>query len=135
MRERYYTFKTTDGKVEVLTLQQAFKFPDNEVKKRVHEIILSNQNRKRKKDGFEPGWQPNLNEYVGGPKEYAKILRDKGLVEIGYDYVPTESVGEHNFCQTEEFIQACVESGIELNGNEQDAIKSGEYFKDIQLEV
>lgn len=134
MRNRYYSFKTSDGQVEVLTLQDAFKLDDPLVKKRVHEIILNGKNIKRKKDGFEPGWQENIQAYAGGKMEYQKLLNEKGLVEIGYDYVPGESVGDHSFFKTDSFIEACKESGIELSDNEADAIKSGEYFKNVEIE-
>lgn len=87
-----------------------------------------------KKDGFEPGWQENIQAYAGGRQEYDRLLKEQGLVELGYDYVPQESVGDYNACATPEFIEACLEAGIDLSGNEQEAIKSGEYFKDITLE-
>lgn len=128
---RSYIFKRDSGQVEVMSLQDAVKrLSEPDIKKRFEEILLNNQNKRRKKDGFEPGWQENIQAYAGGRMEYDKILKEKGLTEVGYDYVPQESTGDYNFCQTQEFVDACLDSGIELSGNEIDAIKSGDYFKD-----
>lgn len=110
------------------------KLEDPAIKKRFDEILLNSQNKRRKKDGFEPGFQENTGRYAGGRMEYEKQLKEMGLVEIGYDYVPQESKGEHNFCQSDEFVQTCLESGIELSGNEVDAIKSGEFYKSVEVE-
>ena len=132
---RSYIFKDSHGEIRMMTLQEAIKyFDDAAIKNRFEEIILNNKNKRRKKDGFEPGYQENTGLYAGGRLEYERQLKELGLVEVGYDYVPQESVGEHNFCQTDEFIHACLEEGIELSGNEQEAIKSGEYFKSIEIE-
>lgn len=113
-----------------MTLQEAVALlEDPVIKSRFDEILLNSQNVRRKKDGFTPGWQENIQAYAGGRQEYAKILKEKGLVEIGNDYIPQESTLNHNYCHTEEFVKDCLDQGIDLTGNEIDAIKSGEYFK------
>lgn len=126
---KFYTFKTSDGQIEVLTLEQAHKHPDPLVQARFHQVILSNRNVKRKKDGFEPGWQENIGMYCGDRRQYNDALKAKGLIEIGNDYTPTESVGDYSFTRSEEFVKACIDEGVELSGNEQEAIKTGEFFK------
>lgn len=132
---RSYIFKRDSGEVEIMTLQDAVKKLDQpDIKRRFEEIIINSQNKRRKNDGFEPGIQPNTGLYAGGRLEYEKQLKNMGLVEVGYDYVPQESKGEHNFCHTQEFVDACLEEGIDLSGNEIEAIKTGEYFKQIELE-
>jgi hypothetical protein len=134
-RSRSYTFKDSQGELHVMTLQEAaMRIDDIAIRARFNEIIANSKNVRRKKDGFEPGVQPNTGMYAGGRMEYQKQLKDLGLVEIGYDYIPQESVGDYNFCQTEEFIQTCLDSGIDLSGNEQEAIKTGEYFKSVEIE-
>ncbi|MGE3608016.1 MAG: hypothetical protein AB7I27_00410 [Bacteriovoracaceae bacterium] len=131
---RSYTFKRDSGDVEIMTLLEAStKIHEPDIKRRFEEIILNSQNKRRKKDGFTPGWQENINAYAGGRMEYDRLLKERGLVELGNDYIPQEAKGDYNFCQTEEFIQTCLEEGIDLSGNEIDAIKSGEYFKNIEL--
>lgn len=130
-RTRSYPFKTSSGEVKIMTLQEAVAFlEDPAIKEKFENILQNSKNIRRKKDGFTPGWQENINAYAGGPQEYARILKEKGLVEIGYDYVPQESHGGYNYCQTNDFVEACIEQGIDLSGNEIDAIKSGEYFKE-----
>lgn len=130
MRERYFSFKTSDGEVKILSIKDAQKESDPAIKRRILEIIENSQNIRRKKDGFQPGWQENINEYCGDRRQYNEALKRQGLVEIGNDYIPSASKEEYNYCHTDEFVQSCIDSGVELSGNEVDAIKSGEYFKD-----
>jgi hypothetical protein len=130
MRNRYYYFTFSNGESKMLTLSEAKEANDELVKKRIEDIIQSFSTKRMKKDGFEPGWQPNINAYAGGRQEYSRLLKERGLVEIGYDYIPQEDVRDHSPCSTKEFIDTAVESGVELSDNEKDAILSGEYFKD-----
>lgn len=132
---RYYTITDSQGAVHVLTLHEMSQKiqGDEAIKKRFEEILLNSANKRRKKDGFEPGFQPNTNRYAGGRLEYEKQLKEMGLVEIGYDYVPQASEGGVNPCHSEEFVKACIETGVELSGQEAEAIKSGGYFKDVHV--
>lgn len=132
MRERLYTFTLSDGSVQVLTLQDALKIQDDQsVKKRIDQIVENSRNKRMKKDGFTPGWQENIQAYCGGRREYDRALKERGLVELGYDYVPQESTRDDlSPCANEEFVQAAIEAGVDISGNEAEAIKSGEYFKD-----
>lgn len=130
MRARYYSFKMSDGSYEMLTIDQAREHDDPAIPERLQELGYNLRNKRRKKDGFEPGIQPNTGKYAGGRLEYEKQLKEMGLVEIGYDYVPTESVVDSNPCANEDFVKSCLEENVELSGNEIEAIKSGEYFED-----
>lgn len=115
-----------------LTLEEALS--NEETKDQAIDKIKSmreaSKNKRMIKDGFQAGWQENLGMYVGGKKEYDKILKEKGLVEIGYDYVPKESHGNTDFFKTDEFIKTCIDNGIGINDQEEKAIKSGDYFKE-----
>ena len=134
LNETLYFFEKSDGTSDMLSLEDAFKLNDPKVKARVDSIRLSNRNRRMKKDGFTPGWQANINEYAGGPGEYAKKLREKGLVEIGYDYIPQESTSTFNPFQNEEVLKELA--GMEeMSDNEMDALKSGELLKDVALDL
>jgi hypothetical protein len=126
---RFYTFHI-NGNVEVMTLFEASQRTEPEIISRVGQIKESNANKKRVKDGFEPGWQENIQAYCGDRKQYNDALRERGLVEIGKDYVPQDSTASGTYCRSEEFAQAIMEQGVELSGNEVEAIKSGEYFKE-----
>lgn len=130
MAERRYLFTLSDGKPHYLTIQEAMALNDETIMPRLNQIKGNMALKKRQKDGFEPGWQPNINEYVGGRKEYEKKLKEKGLVELGYDYVPKESTIVSNHCASLDFALHAKEVGVELSDNEVDAIASGEYFKE-----
>lgn len=131
-REIYYSFKLPNGDYEMLTLQDACKNPA--LKERVNQIIESFKAKRMTKDGFEPGFQQNLGEYVGGRLEYNKKLKEKGLVEIGYDYIPTESKPDISPLQGEDMALAVKEIVPELSDREVDAIKTGEFFKEKKHE-
>lgn len=118
-----------DGKFESMTFEEAFKLDIPDIREQINQILDRLKNRRRVKDGFTPGWQENIGEYAGGPREYQRLLKEKGLVEIGYDYVPRESTLNINPCANEEFVKAAFEAGVQLTGSEVEAIKSGEYFK------
>lgn len=126
--ERLFVFQI-NGKVELLSLEEASKIDDSSVRFRVKEIIENSKNKRMQKDGFEPGWQENIQEHVVNRSDYNRILKEKGLIELGYDYVPKDSskVGGLADTFTEETAK---EIGLDLNENEINAIKSGEYFKD-----
>jgi len=127
---RFFYFKMSDNTDQLMTIQDALKVDDIEVKKRLQKLFHNLENKRRIKDGFTPGHQPNLgNRWVGGKREYAKILKEEGLVEAGYEYRAKESKGNINPCANEEFALE-AKKYANLSDNEVDAIKSGEYFKD-----
>lgn len=128
MRERYYSFKTSDGKVEVLTFSQASKLDDPIIKQRLLEIRENVTNVKRVRDGFQSGWQENIQAYCGDRKQYDSALRERGLVEIGNEKMP--GIEKTHSCANEGFIEALTEAGLEVSGEEAKGILSGELFKD-----
>ena len=131
MHERLYCFKY-DGKVEYLEISKARLIDHPEVKRRIGEIIQNSQNKRMTKDGFEPGWQENINAYAGGRLEYDKMLRERGLVEIGKD---TSNVKESTAVSGLKDVitgEMAKELNIDLNEQEIGAIKSGDYFKDVE---
>jgi hypothetical protein len=130
MSTKFYSFKTSDGKIEILTYQQASKLNDPLIKKRMEEIKDNTSNVKRVRDGFQSGWQENIGENCGDRKQYDNALKARGLVEIGKDYVPNGERNEISPCANEEFVQECLNQGVKLTGEEQSAIVSGDFFKD-----
>lgn len=131
-RATYYAFKFRNGDYKMLTLHDAVKIP--ELKERVNQIIESFKSKRMKHDGFQPGFMPNINEYVGGRKEYAKKLKEKGLVEIGYDYIPKESKPDISPLAGQEMAEAIKEIVPELSDREVDAMATGEYFKNKPID-
>lgn len=126
---RLYPFNI-NGAVHVLSLAEAMQRTEPEFKKRVEEIQLSIKNKKMVHDGFTPGWQENIQSYCGDRKQYDNALKERGLVEVGKDYVPQDSTTVGGYFKSEEVIQELVDQGVELTGNEVEALKSGEYFKE-----
>lgn len=122
-------------RVKNFNFEQAFDWAKNNpqdydfIKNRVDQIIENFKGRRRVRDGFQAGFQENINEYAGGRREYDKLLKEKGLVEIGKDYIPKESNPGINPCANEEFALSAKELGFIDSDREVEAIKSGEYFK------
>lgn len=128
MRERYYSFKTSDGQIEVLTFSQASVMDDPLIKARLTEIRENVSNVKRVRDGFQSGWQENIQEYCGDRKQYDNALKANGLVEIGNEKLPT--IEKQHSCANEGFIKSIIEEGGEISTVEEEAILSGDFFKD-----
>lgn len=131
----FFEFKLPDGSKRKLTLHHARSFGCKEMTKRADEImdaIRSKWKKQYKKDGFIPGWQENIRMHITCPHQYKRALKDLGLVEIGYDYIPQASNKEFNVFDNDAVIKATLDAGIYLSGNEIEAMKSGEYFKDLE---
>lgn len=131
-RKFYYPFTLSNGEVKMMTLDDAAKDQDPAIQKRLHQIVENSKVKRMKHDGFTPGYQEHLGKgvYAGGRREYDKILKEKGLREIGYDYVPTDSTRTVSPCANEEFALAAKEIVPDLTDSEVDAIKTGEMFED-----
>lgn len=128
MIESYKIFKIA-GKVEILTIAQAMAIGTPEAIAQVEKLKLDYNNRKMKRDGFEPGYQENIREHCPDRGAYNKRLKELGLVELGRD---TDGIKDETktggYCNTAEFAQKAVEIGVDLSDNEINAIESGEYF-------
>lgn len=125
------SFKFPNGEIELLTMQEASMIDIPEIQERVKEIRLNKANKRMIKDGFEPGWQANINAYAGDRSSYNRLLKEHGLVEVGYDHTPIDTTTTENYFANDEMIKACLSNGIELSGNEISALKDGSYFKDV----
>jgi hypothetical protein len=133
--EDLFEFTLPDGSKANLTIHGARSFGCKHMNKRADEIVdyLKSKNKvKHKKDGFVPGWQENIRMYITCPHQYRKALKELGLVEIGNDYIPQDTTKVSNPFENEELIKAAVQSGLYLSGREIEALKSGEYFKDLK---
>lgn len=84
----------------------------------------------RVKDGFTPGWQENIRAFAATKGQYDALLKERGLVEIGYDYTPQESVLDHSPCANLDFAMELKKIDPKTSDREMDAIISGKYFKD-----
>lgn len=114
-------------RIKNMSIQAARALNHPEINAQIERLILNRRNKKMKKDGFTPGWQENIQAYAGGRLEYDRMLKERGLVEIGYDYVPQDSTTETG-ARGLEFALHAKELGIELSENEVEAIADGSYF-------
>lgn len=86
-------------------------------------------------DGFEPGWQPNVNAWAWSRGAYNKLLREQGLQEIGYDYVPQETQVDYSPLSGAAMAQEIARMDPTMTGQEIAAIESGEYFKTAKADL
>lgn len=134
LHEKLYCFKYAN-KVEYLTIQQARALNLPELNYRISEIILNSKSKRMNKDGFEGGFQANINEVIYNRSDYDRRLRELNLIEIGYEAVPKDTTTTTDHCSTLEFALAAREAGVELTDNEVDAIASGEYLKNAECDL
>lgn len=126
-----FDFKIPTGQRVKLTIPQARSFGCVEMNKRCDEIVAElKKNKAHKKDSFVPGWQENIRMYITCPFQYRRALKDLGLIEIGYDYIPQQKEVSTNVFTPEMVEHAVRELKIDLSGSEIDAMESGEFFKE-----
>lgn len=83
-------------------------------------VIKSN---KRVKDSFRPGYQRNIREYCSTYSEYKQKLKEKGLIEIGYDEIKEDDSGHMNYWDDKMLKK--VYDLTQLSGQEAEALKNG----------
>lgn len=77
-----------------------------------------------KGDGFKTGWNPALGMEIRSPEHHKRVLKEKGLVEIGNER-PRDAAPKKRGL-TDEIIKDAVDHGAELSGREIEALKAGE---------
>lgn len=129
-RKKYYAFTLNTGEIKLYTLEEAINLKDPTLVNRIKEIIANSKVKRMKHDGFTPGYQENIKAYAGGRLEYNRLLKEKGLQEIGYDYIPKDSTRDISPCANPEFAKLVKEVVPDTSDNEVEAIKTGDFFKD-----
>ena len=130
-----YEFTLPDGSKHMLTIHHAKSFGCPVMIKRANEIVdsLTSKNKRvYKKDGFVPGWQENIRMHITCPYKYRQALKELGLIELGNDHQLKDTTTTENYFESDEMIKSAIDSGIYLSGNEIEALKTGEYFKDVK---
>lgn len=122
-----YVFKFSDGTKDVITPEQAAQ----RCKAKSISIVFDGYEEHRSKlrrgikDGFKPGHQPHLgNKWIGGPREYARTLREMGLIEAGDDYNKPNFIKEVNYKNDLNLARDLSSAG--LSDREIDAFMRGE---------
>ncbi len=115
-------------KFETIENARALNLP--EVNARINEIINNSKNKRMLKDGFEPNFDRNFNCYVDTYQKHKELCKEHGLVEMGYDFNPKDETSLGGHINNEAFVEYAKEIGVDLTGNEIEAIKTGEYFKE-----
>jgi len=126
-RSKYYKFEFDNGELEFLTPDEAVAYCDkNKCRVTYNGARNHFETKRRNRDGFQCGYQPQLGQYVGGPREYAAILKEKGYVELGHEK-PMHLEGH---CNGEKVLDVELSKdlkALELSDNEIDAISSGTF--------
>jgi hypothetical protein len=132
MNERLYYFPTIQ---KHLTIKEAIDLNNPEINERINHIRLNQSSKRMTKDGFEPGVQDNIKEYCGSRGEYDRRLRELGLVEVGKETSHLKESTEvgGGFTRSDGFIEYAKEIGIELSGNEEQAIKDGTFMSEDKI--
>ena len=126
-----FDFVLPDGSRRKLTIHHARSFGCKNMNARCDDILADKKRSKdklRRRDGFVPGWQPNINKFITCPVQYQRALKDMGLVEIGNERIIYKEPEFNPF--TQDVVKEAVKMGVELSDREIDALESGEYFKD-----
>lgn len=80
------------------------------------------------KDTFQPGFQRNIGEYCKTYSEYKRKLKEKGLIELGYEDIPMDDRPDDSTAHywTDEFLRDLYEDcGITLDGQLIEALRNG----------
>lgn len=133
MNERLYMFKV-NGEPKWMNIQEAILMQSEEVNARIKQIIENSKTKRMRHDAFEPGYQQNIEMHVTCPAEYQRVLKEKGLVEVGYDVNFREHDATETGLANKELIPAIQELGIDLSDNEIDGLMSGELLKDVSID-
>lgn len=125
-RNTYFKFEFSNGQLEFLTPDEAREYCGKNNCSIVYNGVRNHMETKRRlRDGFQAGYQPQLGQYVGGPREYAQILKDKGYIELGND----KNIHISGKCNGETVLNAELTKDLkelELSDREIDAINTGE---------
>jgi hypothetical protein len=78
--------------------------------------LLRANSHKAKTDGFQPGWHPGLNMEIRTNEQYQKVLKERGMVEVGNEKQNHKKKETKVF--TEEIIKEAVGMGAEISGQE-----------------
>jgi len=124
---RFFKYVFSNNSIRFLSPEEADKFlEENEDIHTVfdgyrHEVA----NPPRIRDGFQPGYQPNLGREVTHYDEYKRIVKQKGCVIAGNDKPGLRKKVQKSNYVTDSVLKNAVERGAKISGNEAAALKKG----------
>ena len=114
--------RATMDEIEEICREQGIELIYNEFRDQLDSLHLLRANsHKTKTDGFQPGWHPGLNMEIRTNEQYQKVLKEKGMIEIGNEK-PRDPVKKDKSVYTEEIIKDAIGMGAEISGREADKL-------------
>lgn len=87
-------------------------------------------------DGFRSGWHPGLKMHIGGPDHYSRVLKEKGMVEIGNERQKDSSYSAPKKSYIgEEIVKEAIAAGAEIGSDAAEALISGKSLSDDSISV
>jgi hypothetical protein len=87
--------------------------------------LLRANSHKTKTDGFQPGWHPALQMEIRTNEQYQRVLKEKGMVEIGNER-QKDPVKKKTAAFTDDVIKKAKEMGATLSDREADRLTGKE---------
>jgi hypothetical protein len=93
----------------------------NGFREQLESIHLLRANSHTRGDGFKPGYHPGLNMEIRSNEQYQRVLKEKGLVEVGNE--KRKESGPQMPDIKEQVIKEAINQGVQLSGQEIAKIK------------
>jgi hypothetical protein len=84
-------------------------------------LHLLRANSHSRGDGFKPGFHPGLGIEIRSNEQYQRILKEKGMVEVGKEQQRDQAAAKPDIAGT--VIQEAISQGAQLSGQEIAKIK------------
>lgn len=79
--------------------------------------LLRANSHKKKTDGFQPGWHPALGMEIRTNEQYQRVLKEKGMVEVGNEKLKDKG-GGFKPDVGKIVVEEAQKLGVSLSGNE-----------------
>lgn len=76
-------------------------------------------------DAFRTGWHPGLGMEIKSQSHYNKVLKERGLREVGNEKQSSKSSAKKSYVD-DDIIKMAVDAGASISGNEAEALKKGD---------
>jgi hypothetical protein len=83
---RQYIFKFKDGQIRKMTEDGAKRYSVDAKNPIIDAWEEGQKQKERKGDKWQKGWQPALGMYITCYGTYKRILKERGLIEVGNEF-------------------------------------------------